>query len=76
MISPSTATAIVANITKPGLTLNEQIAALNTNGYDYANQAWVVDGKYIACGHPEFMNCDCFGKVHAGEAVKPNANIH
>ena len=22
------------------------------DGYDYEHQAWVKDGKYIACGHP------------------------
>jgi len=38
------------------------------NGYDYENQAWVVGGKYIRCGHPETMDCGCFGKVHEGEA--------
>jgi hypothetical protein len=35
--------------------------------YDYTNQAWTVCGKYIRCGHPETMNCRCYGKIHAGE---------
>jgi hypothetical protein len=39
------------------------------NGFDYANQAWVKDGKYIRCGHPETMDCQCYGKEHAGESV-------
>lgn len=34
--------------------------------YDYENQAWMVDGKYVACGHPEEMNCRCYGKVNEG----------
>jgi len=41
------------------------------NGYDYTNQAWVVDGKYVRCGHgtrPGFeVNCKCFGRLHEGE---------
>jgi len=39
------------------------------NGYDYTNQAWVVDGVYIRCGHPEEMGCNCYGKEHEGEKV-------
>ena len=39
------------------------------NGYDYANQAWVVDGKYVRCGHSEDNDCGCFGREHAGETV-------
>ena len=37
------------------------------NGYDYTKQAWVKNGKYIKCGHPDTMNCNCYGKLHAGE---------
>ncbi len=36
-------------------------------GYDYENQSWVKDGKYRRCGHPENMNCQCYGKLHDGE---------
>jgi hypothetical protein len=43
-------------------------------GYDYHNQAWVEDGKYVACGHG--TPCDCFGTRHAGEPIKANADIH
>ena len=39
------------------------------NGYDYTRQAWVIDGKYVRCGHPERMNCGCYGKAHEGEPV-------
>ena len=35
--------------------------------YDYENQAWVKDGKYVRCGHPDYMGCKCFGKIHEGE---------
>jgi hypothetical protein len=38
------------------------------NGFDYTNQAWVVDGRYVRCGHPENMNCSCFGKTYEGWA--------
>ena len=37
------------------------------NGYDYTRQAWVLDGRYIECGHPEDMNCQCYGKLHNHE---------
>jgi hypothetical protein len=37
--------------------------------YDYKNQAWVVDGIYQACNHPESMECNCYGRIHAGEQV-------
>lgn len=39
------------------------------NGFDYARQAWVKDGKYIRCGHPESTTCGCYGRDHAGESV-------
>jgi hypothetical protein len=37
------------------------------NGYDSTCQAWVKDGVYIRCGHPESMKCGCYGREHAGE---------
>ena len=39
------------------------------SGFDYARQAWVKDGKYLRCGHPQTMNCGCYGKEHEGENV-------
>lgn len=47
-----------------------------TNGFDYTNQAWVVDGRYVSCGHHEAMICNCFGRIHAGESPAANAEIH
>ena len=41
------------------------------NGYDYENQAWVINGKYIRCGHPESMDCKCYGKECEGEETQP-----
>jgi len=35
--------------------------------YDYRNQAWIVNGVYKRCGHPDSMNCQCYGKLHEGE---------
>src|SRR6266851_8669088 len=43
------------------------------NGYDYENQAWVVDGKYVRCGHPETMKCGCYGRKHEGEIATAEA---
>ena len=40
------------------------------NGYDYENQAWVINGRYVRCGHLEKMDCQCFGKIHEGEETK------
>jgi hypothetical protein len=40
------------------------------NFYDYENQAWVKNGVYVACNHPESMDCGCFGRNHAGEPYK------
>jgi hypothetical protein len=52
---------------------------MNTNnmnhewdGYDYHNQAWVSGGTYVRCGHPETVNCSCYGRLHEGEAYKPD----
>jgi len=35
--------------------------------FDYDNQCWIVGGKVERCGHPETMNCGCYGRIHAGE---------
>ncbi|MDD5007298.1 MAG: hypothetical protein PHC68_02710 [Syntrophorhabdaceae bacterium] len=43
------------------------------NGFDYKHQAWVLNGVYVRCGHPENMDCRCYGKDHVGE--KPEASL-
>ena len=43
--------------------------------YDYDNQAWVVEGKYIACGHPKPCQF-CFGTKHEGEQVRDRVSLH
>ena len=35
--------------------------------YDYDNQAWIKDGEYQDCGHPQDLRCACFGRAHARE---------
>ncbi len=35
--------------------------------YDYDNQAWIEEGRYSRCGHPNSVNCKCYGKLHEGE---------
>ena len=37
--------------------------------FDYDNQAWTKDGVYVRCGHPEAMECGCYGREHEGEKV-------
>lgn len=37
--------------------------------YDYKNQAWTENGKYVRCGHPVSMNCQCYGRLHQGESI-------
>ena len=48
------------------------------SGFDYTNQAWVLDGHYVNCGHPQPNEisqmtgrpmglCGCYGRAHAGE---------
>ena len=44
-------------------------------GYDYDNQAWVFEGRYETCGHPQDMMCDCYGRQHAGEKTKQPIKI-
>jgi len=38
-------------------------------GFDYDRQAWVSDGVYVRCGHPDTMSCGCYGRDHEGEAT-------
>ncbi len=38
--------------------------------FDYTRQAWIVDGRYVRCGHR--FDCDCYGKLHEGESAFPD----
>jgi len=44
--------------------------------YDYEKQVWIKDGKYVNCGHPEEMNCDCYGRKHNGEVAIITEDCH
>ena len=44
--------------------------------FDYRNQAWIVGGKYRDCGHPEDMDCGCFGRKHKGEEAIITKDCH
>jgi hypothetical protein len=46
---------------------------MRTIDYDYDNQAWIINGKYIRCEHPATMQCRCFGLTHAG--LVPSASV-
>jgi hypothetical protein len=47
--------------------------------FDYTNQAWLRDSgdglRYTRCGHPDSMNCDCFGKAFEGFTQEEAAEI-
>lgn len=45
-------------------------SGLLVNGYDYKNQAWVLKGLYVRCGHPESMSCNCYGRINEGKECK------
>lgn len=46
---------------------NQVINGRLMNGFDYDKQAWVVNGRYIRCGHPIGLDCKCYGTLHTGE---------
>ena len=45
------------------------------NGYDYENQAWVEKCRYVKCGHPESMECNCYGRIHEGERCNAQVEV-
>jgi hypothetical protein len=40
-------------------------------GYDYKNQAWIEEGRYLKCDHIVVPGtvCNCYGSQHQGELV-------
>ena len=59
-------------------------AYVRKNYFDYENQAYVIDGVYVDCGHSKagtimgpgspnpggrFQGCNCYGRAHAGEVA-------
>ena len=51
-------------------TLDEYKNGVLFNGYDYTKQTWVKNGKYIKCGHPKEMNCNCYGRKNEGKETE------
>lgn len=52
---------------------NSQKIEEPTTAYDYSNQAWIENGKYVSCGH--LKPCTCFGTQHQGEPFQQKAEI-
>lgn len=51
--------------------------AAPTYEFDYTHQAWLQDGRYVACGHKGTIHpCKCYGTLHEGELPAQDANIH
>ena len=47
------------------------------NGFDSKKQAWVLNGVYMRCGHPDDMGCHCYGKEHEGEkTIAKHCSVH
>lgn len=65
------------NVTHLGVTysvttepsINDLMGILQPVSFDYKRQAWIENGRYVRCGHPESMACNCYGRLHAGEIV-------
>lgn len=55
------------------LSSDEIVTGRLMNGFDYRAQAWVKDGRYVRCGHPEAMACGCFGREREGEETVAQA---
>ena len=45
---------------------------MSSTTYDYDNQAWIVDGVYQDCNHPDTMNCKCYGRINKGKRSTPD----
>lgn len=43
--------------------------------YDYLNQAWVINGRYADCNHPDDMKCTCYGRRNAGRPASDTQRI-
>lgn len=60
---------------KRSITINEvptvSTIAVSRPFYDYEKQAWVIGGLYQRCNHPATMDCNCYGRKHAGELYDP-----
>lgn len=43
--------------------------------FDYKNQAWIRDGRYLDCSHPNSMDCQCYGRKYEGLTVAQVAEV-
>jgi hypothetical protein len=59
---------------RQSITIRREKKPVKANGYDYRHQAYVINGRYVACGHGN--PCDCYGTVHAGQPAAADADIH
>lgn len=57
-------------------TIEKLCTVVSVSVYDYTNQSWTRNGRYVRCGHPEEVDCHCFGRLHEDEELKENANCH
>lgn len=52
---------------------------MNNTQFDYVNQAWTVDGRYVACGHIKDSGgrCQfsCYGTLHAGQPMEAEQDL-
>jgi hypothetical protein len=61
-------------------TKGEQMNRHTDPRYDYEHQAWTSQEpddvrRYVACGHPESMQCRCYGTIHRGQSVSKSVLI-
>lgn len=42
--------------------------------FDYRNQAWLKNGRYMRCGHTE--PCGCYGRLHEGGTAALDVELH
>ena len=43
--------------------------------YDYTNQAWVINGRYVPCGHVR-IDCGCWSRMYEGCKVLEGVELH
>lgn len=43
--------------------------------YAFDVQAWVENGRYLRCGHPEPQTCQCYGRLHEDELAPTTADV-
>ncbi len=56
-------------------TTEEARAAMQAGAtvFDYDHQCWIADRCVQRCGHPDGMDCSCYGREHSGQSS--NAHV-